>query len=373
MGEAYDVMRSTLAWALLVVGVGCGKRLDLGGIAPDGSARGDGSIFASWPVTDQRNPRSLRSEGANLYWIADRTAGSAILRCQKHDCANTVTAVVDVEDAELAGFEIRGDLLYVFDSRNIYSCLTSGCRKLQIVVSDAGASAIALDDVNVYWSNRSQLTIYACSLDGCNHRNVVEQSDRTDALELAVHDATLYWIQGEDAFLHPPGSVRMRPKDGSGSWSTLAGVQNQAVSLVIREGFVYWATSFTVGTVARCPLADCSGGPEILASKQSFPHFVEPSGSAIFWINGATWPEDLRPVDVMGCRAADCAATLEVLDRGMGASSGTRNGVFPSRELVADDDAIYWVGDIVNVGSAADGGVAVVGSIRRTERRRSTP
>ena len=41
MVEAYVVMRRTLAYALFVVGAGCGKTLDLGGIPLDG-LRGDG-------------------------------------------------------------------------------------------------------------------------------------------------------------------------------------------------------------------------------------------------------------------------------------------------------------------------------------------
>ena len=338
----------------------------------DGALPGDGSILGGWPVTYQRNPRSLRSEGPHLYWIADRAAGCAIVRCEKNDCANTLVPVVQVESTGLWGIEVRRDILYAADARSIFSCSTVGCSKLKIIVGDAEASAVAFDDVNVYWSRRGKSAIYSCSLDAtCQQIDVVEDSDRTDAVELAVDQATLYWIQTEDAYPRNPGSVRMAAKDGSGVWATFAGVQNQAASLTLRNGLVYWATSFTVGTIARCPLAGCSGSPQILARNQYFPHFVDPAGDMIFWMNGSTLPEDPRSVEVMGCRTADCAATLEVLDQGLGASSGTRSRAFPSRELVVDDDAIYWIGDIVTVAPAVEGGVAVVGSIRRTARRRA--
>ena len=376
IAEAYDVMRRTLAYALFALGAGCsGKALDLGGVpgpSLDGSPSGDGSILGSWPVTDQRNPRSLRSEGPHLYWIADRAAGCAIVRCDKNDCAKTLVPVVQVESAGLWGIEVRRDVLYAADSTSIFSCSTIGCSKLRVVVADAEASAVAFDDINVYWSRRGKSAIYSCSLDAaCQQINVVEGSDRTDAVELAVNEATLYWIQTEDAYPQNPGSVRTVAKDGSGAWATFAGVQNQAASLAVRNGFVYWATSFSLGTIARCPSAGCSGGPEILARSQYFPHFVDPAGDMIFWMNGSTLPEDPRSVEVLGCRAADCTATLEVLDQGLGASIGARSRTFPSRELVVDDDAIYWIGDIVNVAPMVDGGVAVVGSIRRTARRRA--
>ena len=359
-------MRSILSCALFAFSVGCeGKALDLGGVPMDGS-RPD-STLAAWPVTDQRNPRSLRSEGPHLYWIADRAAGSAILRCEKHDCANTLAPVVEV-GTDLTGIEIRGDVLYAVSSTSIRSCRTSACSGLQTILSDTEVSAAAFDDANVYWSNRRKLAIFSCSVDGCGQARVVEGSVRTDAIELAVSDTALYWIQGDDVYPHHPGSVRQVPKDGSGGWTVVAGLQNQAASLTVRDEFVYWVTSFSVGAVMRCPLAGCSSGPATLADKQNFPHFVEPAGDMIFWMNGATWQEDERPVDIVGCRLGVCGRTYEMLDRGLGGSSGTRTMTFPSRELVADDDAIYWIGD-VDAKPLSDGGVAVVASIRRTERR----
>ena len=188
---------------------------------------------------------------------------------------------------------------------------------------------------------------------------------RTDAIELAVSEAKLYSMQAEEALpSENPGSLRVGSQDGSTIWSTFAGVQNQAAALTVRNGFVYWTTSFSVGTIARCPLAGCSAAqPEIVASNQDFPHFVDSAGNTIFWMNGSTGLGDSRPVEILGCQAADCGATLEVLDQGLGASSGARNPAFPPRELVVDDEAMYRIGDTVNVSHMADGGVAVVGSI----------
>jgi len=230
---------------------------------------------------------------------------------------------------------------------------------------------VAFDDVNVYWSHRGKFAIYFCPHASCGQTSTLESGIRTDAVELAVSDAKSFWIQADDAYPQTPASIRVVPKDGSAIWSTFAGVQDQAASLTVRDGFVYWATSVTGGTIARCPSTGCSARPEIVAQSQYFPHFVDPAGEMIFWMNGATLPGDLRSVEILGCQTSDCAATMEVLDTGLGASSGTRNRTFPSRELVVDDEAIYWIGDIVKLSGPVDGGVAVVGSIRRTERRRA--
>ena len=362
------VMNWTLACALVASVTSCGgKQLDLGGTA---STPGDG-VVASWPVADQRNPRSLRSKGHHLYWIADRGERGAVLRCEKRDCGNTVIPIVEVENTGLWGIEIHDDVLFAIDSRSILSCPTSGCSRPRIVVADAEASAVAFDDVNVYWSHRGKFAIYFCPHASCGQTSTLESGIRTDAVELAVSDAKSFWIQADDAYPQTPASIRVVPKDGSAIWSTFAGVQDQAASLTVRDGFVYWATSVTGGTIARCPSTGCSARPEIVAQSQYFPHFVDPAGEMIFWMNGATLPGDLRSVEILGCQTSDCAATMEVLDTGLGASSGTRNRTFPSRELVVDDEAIYWIGDIVKLSGPVDGGVAVVGSIRRTERRRA--
>jgi hypothetical protein len=155
--------------------------------------------------------------------------------------------------------------------------------------------------------------------------------------------------------------------------------QNLAASLVVRNDFVSWVTSFSVGSVARCPLAGCPGDrPEILADHQYFPRFVEVVADTMFWMNGCGAPGHPHALQITSCQAASCPSTFEVLDEGTGCSIGALrwppvtfdNAMVPPLALVADDDAIYWFGDFVSV--TAPGQVTLFdASIRRTERRRA--
>jgi len=373
-----------LSFVLPLLALGCGgKVLDVGGQvdAPDAASPTNDVIVPSWPVAAQRNARSLHSEGLYLYWIADRGQGSAILRCEKRDCANTQTPVHQRErDQTLLGMEVRGDFIYVVQPQGIYSCRTSDCTTLTAVVADIKPSAVAFDEDHVYWSNRLDSKIYSCPLAGCGPRDVSVRINGTDALELAVDATTLYWISGDSAYPHPPSFLMSAPKDGSVPPKALALRQNQAASLRLHNGFVFWATSFTVGTVAQCPLAGCRGDqPEILADHQYFPLFVDVVADAIFWMNGSSAPGDPRPVQIASCQPASCSSTLEVLDQGTGGSRGARRrtpGTFGDamvapRELAVDDDAVYWFGDVVNLGPPGNEVIVVDASIRRTERRRT--
>jgi hypothetical protein len=143
----------------------------------------------------------------------------------------------------------------------------------------------------------------------------------------------------------------------------------------MRDGFVYWTTSFTLGAVVRCPIAGCpSDGPELFVDRQYFPRFVHPADDFLFWMNGASAPDTASspgcPVQILGCQLASCTATTELFDEGMGGGYGVRTRLLPPSEMVVDSQAIYWIGDVVNAGPSPPLWSAVDVSIRRTARRR---
>jgi hypothetical protein len=375
---------------LFVVLAACGgKTLDLGGYgssAPRDAAISDGRLdVPSWPVPRQRNARSLRSDGPYLYWMADDPGESVIWRCEKRDCGGTQTAVMRRGTAGLyLGFEVRGDTLYVVGPQAILSCRASDCSDPRAIVANIVPLAVAFDDANVYWSQSHEARIFSCPLTGCA-KPIPTSIVGTVALGLAVDATRLYWIAADTAYPGPPVAVLSAPKDGSQVATALADRQNQAAALTIHNGFAYWTTSFTLGTMARCPVAGCaSTGPEILAEAQYYPHFVNPSDDVIFWMNGASAPDTPskfgRPVQILSCQAAGCSSTTEVLDEGGGGGFGVRANAtwntfeaqaLPAREMVVDDEAIYWFGDIVDASPATAFGSLTDASIRRTERRRA--
>jgi hypothetical protein len=260
----------------------------------------------------------------------------------------------------------------------------SGCSSPTVIVTGVQPVAAAFDESKVYWSQRNDVNsnIYTCPLTGCAKGTPILA---TDAIDIAVDATRIYWIVGDVTYPRSPIAIMSAPKDGSAAPTMLAAHQNQAASLVLRDEFVYWVTSFTVGAVARCPVAGCpSDGPELLSRDQHFPHFVNPDGHALFWMNGASAPDKPssveRPVQIMGCQLSNCASSTEVLDEGLGGGYGVRAAATwksfeavssPPREMVVDSEAIYWMADVVNAGVAgAPLGSVVDVAIRRTERRR---
>jgi hypothetical protein len=387
-------MKSALPLVLIALTGGCGgKTLNVGGYdpsrsSPDGSTPATGLDAGGWPVALQQNARSLRNDGSFLYWIADESGFGEVRRCEKSACAGTMSTLMKIPaSSALSSIEIRGDTIYAVDTLRILSCPVDGCTTPHVVVTNVNVAAVAFDDFNVYWSQRlfdagsphQKETIYACPLTGCTQGTPVHSAD---ASELAVDATSLYWIAGDVDYQRRPIAVMSAPKDGSAPPRLLAPRQNLAVSLVLRDGFVYWATSFTLGTVARCAIAGCpSDGPELLVDHQYFPHFVNPADDFLFWMSGApaSQPPE-RPVQILGCQLPSCASTTQSFDEGLGGAYGVRIAVnvnvrgaapsLPPSEMVVDSEAIYWIGDVVNAPSSPAQKLAVNAAIRRTERRR---
>ena len=364
-------MKSTLAFALFALSAGCGGHpLDLGGTpgGPNGSMGMKDSGATGWPVPAQRNARSLRIDGAHLYWIADRGDGDVVMQCEKRDCANTLVTFARIVRQPIAGIEIHAGTLYMADPLSIYACSTGDCKTPRYLVTNAEASAFAVHDQFVYWVHRGERTLYACPLSGCQRSNALVQKFDVDGVDVAVDENMLAWIEADTAY--PKNPIAVGAIESKSGTSTRIVRQNQAASLALQGGFAYWVTSFTVGTIVRWS-GSAEAEPQIVVDNQYFPNFVAPAGEMIFWMNGPTGPGDQRPVQVLGCQVAACASTIEVLGEGLGGGIGTRNKGMPSREMVIDDDAIYWIGDVANEGPAVDGSVLVKGSILRIERRRS--
>ncbi|MET0594399.1 MAG: hypothetical protein ABW133_16980 [Polyangiaceae bacterium] len=388
-------MKRKLLLGLAALAAACGGNvLDVG---PPGSGGADASPdpatpdagdVVPWPLPGQRNARALTSEGAYLYWLANQSAKHVLLRCEKADCGHTVTAVSrPAVNMTLLGFAIRGDMIYLVADTAFFSCPLADCSAPKLLVYDVKPIAAAFDDAHIYWSQQDVASgqvlnkILSCPLTGCAKPNL--RLNGVMAVDLLVDDSRLYWIAGNT---YPGISVRISsmPKDGSGPVTHLVDGQNQLASFALHDGFVYFTTSTTLGTIARCPVTGCdASGPEVLADRQNYPNFVNPSADGLFWMNGPAGPDIGRldrPVQIVGCQMPACGSSIETLDQGTGGGfalranaywNGTDVPALPAREMVTDDDAIYWIGDLI--GRAPPGQTSqkeIDASIRRTEKRR---
>jgi hypothetical protein len=169
-------------------------------------------------------------------------------------------------------------------------------------------------------------------------------------------------------------SIVSAPKDGSLVPRTLATGLTKASSLAVEEGFVYLATLESQGKIARCPTSGCSGAPDALLDQQYYPHYLTFSNGVLFWLNETDPADKLtainRPAKLLGCVAASCAETVEVLDEARGGSiiDPIHALSFGPQQMVADAEAVYWIGDVTPLtsGSMVTG---IDASIRRLPRK----
>src|SRR5687767_12077370 len=241
-------------------------------------------------------------------------------------------------------FAIRGETIYGVTKEGIFSAPLEGDAQPTTVVAQTGIKAAAFNDSKLYWAMPGD-GVYACPFTGCM---AGKRLLTTNALELAVDATSLYWIEGDGSIAVPEKSIALRsaPKDGTSPPALLAAQQNQARSLLLHDGFVYWTTSFSLGAVARCPLGGCPiDGPEVLAEGQYFPLFATPSRDSLFWMNGAPAPGKLH-VAIFACQSRSCGSTIEQLDERAGGGYEVLLGergtaaTRPPREMVVDENAI---------------------------------
>ena len=90
-----------------------------------------------------------------------------------------------------------------------------------------------------------------------------------------------YWVS-EDA---ASDSIRRVATDGMSPVETLTSGQNQTGSLSVREPYVYFTNSDSIGSVLRCPVAGCPSGATVVASGLSFPTSVIADDTKAYWIN----------------------------------------------------------------------------------------
>ena len=112
--------------------------------------------------------------------------------------------------------------------------------------------------------------------------------------------------------------------------------QNQASSLSLDEGFVYWANTFLDGSIVRCPLLGCPGPPTVLVAHQRRPMVPIADGKNLFWMNIVDEANHLGPrAAVMRCPIEACASATET----MAVQAFSTDGM----SMAMDRSDVYWV------------------------------
>ena len=311
------------------------------GAASSGADESAKDIF----VPQQNGAIEVFVDDARLYWVTaaeNQLAPPQSLRsCLKDQCATT-------EVTYYTSSEIGPGLDVALDGANVYwyrdpspgvilSCPRSGCGQgPRTVIDNIDETSIATDGTFLYWTSQQETSVFRCALGNCRATQTALAQGQGSPAALAVSGGYAYWI-ADDA----PASdaIRRVATDGLSPVEDLATEQNATSSLTIREPYVYFTNSTSVGAVLRCPVTGCPSGPTVVASRLAFPTGVVADDTNAYWINlGDMVLTTIAPDGSFAkCAVGGCGTNTDTL-----ASSDTfwDTGDYA---VAIDDQYVYWV------------------------------
>jgi hypothetical protein len=386
-------MRNEVNWvhtllaraAAVAVLVGCGGRtvnLD-GDLLHDAGPNPNSNPDAIAPDTsivieNEKSAYVIAQDEDRLYWMTVIRGEPVIARvrgCKKDDCRATVTTYQSkastIHDGPsrrphqlAAGFgsvywpdflEPQHPIVTcpaphcVEQQHRIVTCPAAGCDagSPRVVVSEAnlasyGApSSLAMDATHLYWTapddstswNPGPTAILRSPVTGEGKPQVLTV-DGQECAELVAHGSYVYWISNVEA---PNAAIKRVSKDGSDSPVTLIAGQNRAASLAVDSEYFYWANSYSIGTISRCPLQGCVGAPTVLITGQARPRALVVDGRSMTWMNVvgdyvAVVGGDVSRAKVMRCPVDGCEVGMRTLADQIGGTS-----------MVGDSSHLYWI------------------------------
>jgi hypothetical protein len=352
--------------AAVAVLVGCGGRtvnLDadlLHDAGPNPNSNPDAIAPDTSIVIENENwARVIAQDEDRLYWmtvIVGEPYIAQVRGCRKDDCRATVTTYDSKAWAFGTGFSLRpyqlaagfGSVYWVDFSGpqpRIVTCPAKGCEKgsPRVVVSEANLASyasptsLAVDTTHLYWTapedpnamGRGPTAILRSPVTG-ERKPQVLTVDGQECAELVAHGSYVYWISNIEA---PNAAIKRVSKDGSDAPVTLIAGQNRAASLAVDSEYFYWANSYSIGTISRCPLQGCVGAPTVLIAGQTRPYALVVDGRSMAWMNGGDYGVEGFPrAKVMRCPVDGCEVGMHTLADQIGGTS-----------MVGDASHLYWI------------------------------
>jgi hypothetical protein len=318
--------------------------------SPDAIAR-DVSIF----IENQEMAMSIAVDEARVYWLSalpngwseDRGPVYARIRsCLKSGCPSSIVTYTSLTfDWKGTGFArgydgltVRGGNVYWAEfnpgtNLAIVSCPSTGCVGLpKVIASDVDLSSMTVDETHVYWTSRGDTAVLRLPLTGSGTPQAIALNEASPD-RIVVSETHAYWIANAG---QANAAIKRVPKQGGEPAVTLVAEQNQASSLAIDSGFFYWANSYSVGSISRCPLSGCVDGSSVLIADQTRPSALVADGSSIFWIAALEgYAQNQTRGAVQRCAVDACGTSLQTLALQIFAPGGMSTAVDPSD--------VYWV------------------------------
>jgi len=189
-----------------------------------------------------------------------------------------------------------------------------------LAAGQGSLQGIAIDAVNVYWSNNYDANagqIMACAVGGCASSPTVLVGQQNWPQWVAANGSAVYWGTPW-AYVNDggPSGILGSVAPGGGNPSTLASSQGGVGGIALDAINVYWADSGS-GTVMMLPLD--GGTPTTLASGQATPFGVAVDGDNVYWTNCGNNPcEYGSGGSIMKCAIGGCGGAPTTLAAGQG-------------------------------------------------------
>jgi hypothetical protein len=359
----FGVRRRPLLFAMAAVLASCGAReINLDGTYNDGGSTNPNSSpdaiapGVSIVVEDQETAMKIAVDDQRIYWYSalPRSWGEAkpivyarVRSCLKSDCPSTITTYdsttfdwnVPRIPGDYYGLSAAGDSVYwvrgadASVGMSILSCPSAGCVGApRVIASSVRLSSMAVDESHVYWTSWDDTAVLRLPLAGGGTPQAIALNT-TAADQIALSGSHVYWIEQAG---QANASIKRVPKDGSAPATILAAGQNHAATLAVDSDFAYWGNSFSVGSLARCPLTGCTADPTVLIANQNLPRALVVDGKSIFWMTViGTFQIDEMRAAVMRCPVDGCEAAAETLAVQLFSEQGM--------SMAVDVSHVYWV------------------------------
>lgn len=203
------------------------------------------------------NPQPIAVSTSRVYWADDLTFRLLSIPLGGGTVTTISSTSADGSAGGASGIAVDALNVYWTGTDTVNQAPAAGGAVSTLASLQDGPTAIAVDATNVYWTTAS--TIATIGLAGGTSTTLA--SGQSFPMGIAVDSASVYWINaGTSINDNTDGSV-VRVALGGGAVQTLASGQNHPMGVTIDDTNVYWTT---MDAVMKIPLD--GGTPQTLVS-----------------------------------------------------------------------------------------------------------
>ncbi len=255
-----------------------------------------------------------------------------------HDCRGA-KCTSGVCDPQILASNLNGASGVAVDATNVYfttyftgtveTCPVTGGTPKTLSSGDVGSSDIKVNATQIFWANegsgQGSGSIKSCALPGCTQKTTIGSGTLVEWVQ--IDSSRVYWTSTYD------GTASSCPLAGCGGSPTPIAtgvtvpwgitVDSSNVYLAIWNGTLN-APATNGGEIATCPLPGCTGKPTALSSVENQPWQIVVDGAELFWTS-------FKDNSVKKCTLPSCANPT-ILASGEGGPSG----------IAVDSRYVYW-------------------------------